>query len=73
MTIQFGNISTPVEPLVVENVRIGTVSEVKLLGLTIQNELKWDTQVNDVMCKASKELILLMLLHRSGTSEKHML
>ena len=34
--------------IIVENCLLETVSEVKLLGITIQNNLKWDAHIKDI-------------------------
>ena len=38
----------------------------KVLGITIQSNLKWDLHINEVVAKASKRLHILRVLKRSG-------
>ena len=38
----------------------------KVLGVTIQNNLKWDSHINEVVAKASKRLHILRVLKRGG-------
>ena len=38
----------------------------KVLGVTIQSNLKWDLHINEVVAKASKRLHILRVLKRSG-------
>lgn len=42
------------------------VTETKLLGLTVQSYLRWDSQVNDMVCKSSRRLYMLGRLKRFG-------
>ena len=44
------------------------VCSYKILGLTIQNNLKWNEHVNAVISKASKRLHILRILRRGGVS-----
>ena len=43
-----------------------TVEAHKVLGVTIQSNLKWDSHVNEIVGKASKGLHILRELKRSG-------
>ena len=43
-----------------------TVEAPKVLGVTIQSNLKWDSHVNEIVGKASKRLHILRVLKRSG-------
>ena len=45
---------------------IETVRPHKVLGLTIQNNLKWDEHIYEIVSKASKRLHILRVLRRSG-------
>ena len=38
----------------------------RVLGVTIQSNLKWDLHINEVVAKASKRLHILRVLKRSG-------
>ena len=42
------------------------VTETKLLGLTVQSDLGWQTQVNDMVSKSSRRLYMLCRLKRFG-------
>ena len=42
------------------------VSETKLLGLTVQSDLGWQTQINNMVSKASRRLYMLSRLRRFG-------
>ena len=45
---------------------LATVEAHKVLGITIQSNLKWDSHVNEIVGKASKRLHILRVLKRSG-------
>ena len=38
----------------------------RVLGVTIQSNLKWDLHINEVVAKASKRLHILRVLKRGG-------
>ena len=59
----------PVIPnFVLNNERINTTDNMKLLGVTIQSNLNWDTQVNQMISKASKRMYMLYVLKRFRAS-----
>ena len=37
------------------------VTETKLLGLTVQSDLRWDSQVNDMVCKRGADFTCLVV------------
>ena len=53
---------------VLNNERINTTGNMKLLGFTIQSDLNWDTQVNQMISKASKRMYMLYVLRRFRAS-----
>ena len=53
-------------PLLIDGHPIETVRSHKVLGLTIQNNLKWDEHIYEIVSKASKRLHILRVLRRSG-------
>ena len=53
-------------PLLIDGHPIETVRSHKVLGLTIQNNLKWDEHIYEIVSKASKRLNILRVLRRSG-------
>ena len=64
--------------LVFPNIKInGTsieqVESVKLLGLTIQNDLKWNVHIDQTIKKARKRLFFLSQLKRAGISKSDLL
>ncbi len=55
----------------ISDLRIGTeplsyVTEAKVLGVFLQDNLKWDTQVNNMLKKANKRLFMLRSLKKFG-------
>ena len=53
------------------NLKIGSdplshVTEAKVLGVYLQNDLKWDTQINNMIMKANRRLFMLRTLKRFG-------
>ena len=58
--------------IVVNNQQLESVQSVKLLGVHIKCDLKWDLHVDSVCSKASKRLYALRTLKRSGVSAKHL-
>ena len=57
MVILFGN-PPVIDPLIIENCTIERVSESKLLGVIIQDNLKWDSHIEYINQKASKRLLM---------------
>ena len=53
-------------PLLIDGHSIETLRSHKVLGLTIQNNLKWDEHIYEIVSKASKRLHILRVLRRSG-------
>ena len=53
-------------PLLIDGHPIETMRSHKVPGLTIQNNLKWDEHIYEIVSKASKRLHILRVLCRSG-------
>ena len=49
------DIEQPPHTLVVENISLERIESHKVLGLTIQNNLKWDLHISEIVTKASKD------------------
>ena len=49
------------------------VKNVKLLGVTISNELKWDTHVSNIVKQANVSLSMFKLLNEFNCPRKHSL
>jgi hypothetical protein len=52
---------------------IEKVTRFKLLGVTLQNDLKWNAHVDAITSKASKRLHILRVLRNSGVSAHDLL
>ena len=52
--------------LTVDGTSIETINSHKLLGLHIQNDLKWNEHVDIITKKAAKRLYIIRTLNRSG-------
>lgn len=59
----------PPPPLLISNQNVEQVTSFKLLGVTINNALKWDDHIAAVTSKAAKRLWFLKKLKRAGVSQ----
>ncbi len=55
--------------LTINGTMIETVTNHKLLGLQIQDDLKWNAHVENITKKAAKRLYIIRILKRSGVPE----
>ena len=46
------------------------VKSVKILGVTVRNDLKWNDHVDNITAKASRRIYLLKQLKRAGIDRK---
>ena len=61
------------EPITISNQPIPECVHVKLLGVTIQNDLKWNKHVCDVVSRSSKKLYMLRTLKKFGLPAEDLL
>ena len=66
LNIYFAKSPPILQPLTIDNVPLDCVKSTKLLGISIQSNLKWDLHVGTICRKASKRLYALRCLKRSG-------
>ena len=61
-------------PEIYENVTINgkTIRSVKILGVTLQSNLKWDAHINNIVKKASNRLYFLSQLKRAKISSNEL-
>jgi hypothetical protein len=52
--------------LMIDNQRLHIVMSQKILGLTIQNDLKWGLHIDEIVGKAFKRLHIIRVLRRAG-------
>ena len=65
LRIDFAKNRNPFPPIKINGKPLQVVEEVKLLGLTIANNLKWNSHVNNIVAKSSKRIYLLVQLKRA--------
>jgi hypothetical protein len=53
-------------PLTVDEVNIERVKSARFLGLTVQDNMKWNEHIHNIVKKASKRLYMLRLLKTSN-------
>lgn len=64
LQVQFGKQSPLFTDLRIGNEPLMYVDKAKVLGLWLQNNLKWDAQVNDILTKANRRLFMLRTLKK---------
>ena len=65
MCISFQHDNLDLSPLLIGEQIIKTVQSHKVLGLTIQSNLKWNDHINSIVTKASKRLYIIRILRRN--------
>ena len=68
MRVYFGNKEIPDEDLFITNQQLAVVDKVKLLGVIIRDDLKWDGQVENMCTKANQKFFMLRKLKEAGFS-----
>ena len=67
MTLRFRRVVDHVpSALAIDTKVLESINAPKVLGVTIQSNLKWDLHINEVVAKASKRLHILCVLKRGG-------
>ena len=66
MCISFQHDNLDLSPLLIGEQIIETVQSHKVLGPTIQSNLKWNDHINSIVTKASKRLYIIRILRRNG-------
>ncbi len=61
------------DPIIMNDKEIEVVPQAKLLGLTISNDLKWNSHVKSICKKASTHLYFLQQLKRENVPTKDLL
>ena len=56
-------------PISINNKQIEIVNEVKLLGMTLMSDLRWNSHVHNIISKCSKRLYLLIQLKRANLAK----
>ena len=60
--VYFGKKSLPETSYSVSKVQLPNVSRVKLLGITLQSNLKWDSHITEIINKVNRKLFMLRKL-----------
>ncbi len=66
MRVYFGWKELDLEPITLDGSEIACVTEFKLLGLMINNQLTWDNHVDHICGKASRRIYFLCFLWRAA-------
>ena len=62
MRVYFGNQEIPDDDLFITNQRLVVVDKVKLLGVIIRDDLKWDGEVENMCTKVNQKFFMLRKL-----------
>ena len=62
MHISFSKNAIAQNPLVIGEAQLLCVEKAKILGITVQNNLKWDSHVSDLIIRSNKKLYMLRCL-----------
>jgi hypothetical protein len=65
MTISFLKRDVPQTSVSLNSINLRCATSIKLLGVTVQNNLKWDIHIAEVVSKASRRLYTLCVLRKS--------
>ena len=72
MRVYFGNKEIPDDGLFITNQQLAFVDKVKLLGVIIRDDLKWDGQVENKCTKANQKFFMLRKLKETGFSSQEL-
>ncbi len=70
LRIGFSTTKIDFDPIIINDREIEVVPQAKLLGLTISDDLKWNSHVKNICKKASIRLYLLRQLKRANGPSK---
>jgi hypothetical protein len=73
MRISFAKKAPDFAPVLINNKAIDVVANVKLLGLNITNDLKWNCHVSEIIRKVSIRPYFLKQLRRANVPTKELL
>ena len=65
MVIDFKKQKRSFDPISLDRKELDTVNNVKILGLTISNNLPWNDHINNTVKKTNKRLYFIILLNRA--------
>ena len=64
-----GNLGNDVPNILIEGKLVERVDHVKLLGVTLSNDLTWKRHVDNIMKKAGQRIYMLYQLKRAGVNQ----
>ena len=73
LVICFARSNVPTPTLTIDGVDLEKVQSHKVLGITLQNNLKWNDNVQKMISKGSKRLYILRTMKRAGVPVTHLL
>ena len=73
MVLKSKSIQADFTPIIIDGTEISEVQCTKLVGLTIQNDLKWNSHIEKITAKARSKLFFLKQLKRSGVPSEDLL
>ena len=68
LVIDFKKCKQSFEPFFVTDKSLTVFQNAKILGLTISNDVSWNSRIGEIMKKANKRIYFLVLLCKSGVS-----
>ena len=73
LEITFMRNRPPIEPVYIDDHELSLVSETKVLGVIVQNNLKWEQNVKNIVKRANGKLHMLRLLKRHNLPWKDLI
>ena len=73
LIISFAKECPELDRIFIQDYELTPVSSVKILGVHVSADLKWNVRISYIVAKASKRLYLLRLLKRAGVDQQSML
>ena len=73
MQISFAKTKHAFDPLQIDGKELEVVSSVKLLGVTISDNLCWKEHISEITKKAATRIYFLLQLKRAGVSKDDLL
>ena len=64
-----GNLGNDVPNILIEGKLVERVDHVKLLGVTLSNDLTWKRHVDNIMKKSGQRIYMLYQLKRAGVNQ----
>ena len=72
LRISFSKSNIGFDPVIINNKELEAVENVKILGVHISRDLKWNTHISVILKKSNKRLYFLSQLKRSNVGRKEL-